>query len=170
MRRHRLHFIISLAILASSCATTTGIPGRLTSDDCLVLIRTTLENKGGAPLARDYYMLFKGIEKKVRVSKKADDFVFLVVREPGIKLEGLSSKIDSNARVKGDSFEIPVDLELPYKPGKVVAADFTFAQLLETTGSNSYRSSFDFIEITADRKAELIVRFRKAEGSDAWKE
>jgi len=169
MRRYRFRFLVALAILASSCATT-GIPGRLTSDDCLVLIRTTLENKGGAPLARDYYMLFSGMEKGIKVSNKADDFVFLVVREPGTKLERLSSSIDRNTAVTGDSFDIPVDIDLPYKPGKVVAADFTFAQLLETTGSNSYRSSFDFIETTADRKAELIERFRKVEGSEAWKE
>jgi hypothetical protein len=163
-----LAFLPLLAIVAlmASCATS-AFPPRKTSDDCLVLIRTTTINRDNAPTAREYRFVLSSTNATVAVPNDAEGFVMIMIREPGARIIGLTSQVNA-ARFTGEGSDEPLDFELPYKHGEVVVADFAFTLTIEKTSENHYLSSFDFQKTPEESKAAVLEKFRKMEGAQSW--
>jgi hypothetical protein len=158
-------FSITVVALLMSCATT-AIPSKKTSDDCLVLIRTTIVNKANVPTARDYALKLSS-GTVITVPHDTEGFMAVVIREPGAKIVELTSDVN-RALATGDSLDEPLDIDLPYKHGAVVVADFTFTQTLEKADEHHWLSSYEFQKASDDSKAAVLERFRKSEGARSW--
>jgi hypothetical protein len=152
-----------------SCASTGSgdFLRRMTSDDCLVVIRTTVDNRGNAPTARQYTFKLSGDYPNIKASNGVDGYMFVRIHEAGVSIIGLSSSI-SASNVSGASFDIPLDRPLPYKPGEVVVTDFSFAQTLIRNGDKQYTSGFDFPETAEDHKADVLDKIKALDGAKSW--
>jgi hypothetical protein len=163
--------LIAVIVLLASCATTafppSAFPPRKTSDDCLVLIRTTIANKDNVPTAREYHFKLSSGNATITAPDDNDGFMFVFVREPGVKIVGLTSEVNKYL-FSGNSLDEPLEVDLPYKHGEVVVADFTFVQTLEKLDEYHFISSFDFQKTSDESKAALIEKFRKKDGAKSW--
>lgn len=161
----RLALIAVIAILAS-CATT-SFHLKKTSDDCLVLIRTTVVNEDKAPTAREYHFKLSSGYATLTAPNDTEGFMVVKIREPGVKIVGVTSDVN-RALATGDSMDEPLDVDLPYKHGEVVVADFTFTQTLEKLDEHHFVSSYDFQKTSDESKAALLEQFRKKEEAKSW--
>jgi hypothetical protein len=166
MKRLAWLALVALVTLTVSCATN-SFPPKKTSDDCLVLVRTTIVNKDNSPIAREYRFVLSPSNTTFAVPNDSEGFVIFMIREPGARIIGLTSQVNM-ARFTGESFDEPLDFELPYKHGEVVVADFTFTQTIEKTSEYHYTSRFDFQKTPDDSKAAILEKFRKMEGAQSW--
>jgi hypothetical protein len=170
---NKFGMLVIFAILAflASCATTASppnyFPPKKTSDDCLVLIHTTIVNKDHVPVARQYNFKISSGYATMTASQDSDSFMIVFVRESGVKIVGITSEVNGY-KITGDSLDEPLDIDLPYKPGEVVVADFTFVQTLEKSSENHFISSFEFQGTSDESKAALLEQFRKREGAQSW--
>ena len=91
MRRlYRLSLIAIIALFASCATTSIAFPPKKTSDDCLVLIRTTIDNKNGVPTARHYYFKLSLGYATMTAPNDTDGFMAVVIREPNVKIVELT--------------------------------------------------------------------------------
>lgn len=164
----RLLFAVALVATIASCSTTKGFPQRMSSDDCLVVIRTTIQNDDDMPVARRYFFQLSGDYPIMRVTGNSDGFVVARIRESGVSITGISSDISIWKNVTGDSFSAPLSRALPYKPGEVVVADFSFVQVLTKTGYKTFSNNWQFAEMSKEEKDALVERLRALKRAESW--
>jgi hypothetical protein len=171
MKNRILPLLITLGlvvVLLNACASTSSKSLiKKTSDDCLVLIKTTLTNKSRVPTAFTYYFKLSNDYPTLAASHHTDDFMTVLIREPGVKIVSLSTRI-TDSQVKGESSNLPFDFTLPYKPGEVVVADFSFANILEKVDTYNFISHFDLPTMTPEAKDALLEQFLKTKAAASW--
>jgi len=162
MRRAIVIPAILAACIAVACASG-GVPPRETSDDCLVLIRTMVENPSALNNARRYYVTLNDGQKRIKLPDQSKGILAIKIREPGIRIVAISSDVDQS-QATGNSFDSDVDLPLPYKPGEIAVADFLFVhKLMKSKIENMVLSDFDFREANPDAQAILLQEFLENE-------
>jgi hypothetical protein len=159
-----LPLAVCIAFLVS--CVTVAFPPKKTSDDCLILIRTTIVNKDNAPSAREFHFKLSS-GATITAPHDTEGFMAVMIREPGVKIIRLTSDVNQ-ALATGDSLYEPLDIDLPYKHGEVVVADFIFAQTLEKADERRFLSSFDFQNTSDESKAAVLEQFRKKEEAKSW--
>lgn len=157
-----------IAILVfSSCASQLPQIDREISDDCLVIIPTTISNKSGDPVARDYYLDFSNGVKKRKISDKSNHYIVIRIRESGVKIIGLSTSVN-RSDYTGASYQYDINISLPYKKGEVLVSDYTFEQYLQRINETTFQSSWDFIETKDADYEKYLDKFMATDVSKSW--
>ena len=147
--------------MMGSCAT--RYPERYSSDECLVVVSTTLDNPKGLPVGRKYsFRLADG----TIISVAGREFVAFKVYGPGMTIEHISSHVE--AEFQGDSSRDMVDIPLPYIPGEVVVADFEFIHKLSKKDEQTILSETSFRKLPPDGIERLLEKLRSADGYSTW--
>jgi len=113
----------------SGCAT---IPEKKGADDCLVVIKIQKSNPGNLDWARQYRFEFTPTYPSVGVPTNSGDLTF-VVKEPGVKITRVTSRIGGDGNYVGGTTDEPADVSLPYDPGHLVVLDLLLIRRLEKT-------------------------------------
>ncbi len=171
MKIIRLIIIVLISFAAASCITS-SVPVRITSDDCLVLIKTEIENPENLTLARTFKLSVSGFDAPFKVRNTADAFIAVKIRTDDVKIISVSSDVTSEG-FRGDSTDVELNIPLPYEPGEVVAADFKFVQFYFTSSGRqssekSITVSTDFKIPSAEEKAELVKDVKSMEEYISW--
>lgn len=151
------------AFLLAGCA---SIPARATSDDCLVVIKTVFENPDNLDRGRELVFNFSAGYPESWVGQYSWDYNLVVVKEPGVVLQTIGTRVQVYYR--GDESEHAIDLPLPYEPGRIAIADYVFVYRIEKTGERSMTSSMRFRDITADEKSALLALITSDPGFASW--
>jgi hypothetical protein len=155
------------ALLAVSCASAPTIPTKKTSDDCMVLIHTTIAADKEASRSREFRLKLSEGYPKIKVPQYDDGFIMLRVAGPGAKIVGIESDVQATNE-HGESTSAPLDLEMPYEAGKVVVADYTFTQkITKDAARKTTWVTWNFADTTDADKKMLLERFGKVEGPEA---
>ena len=166
MRKNVVFLLFAVGILFSVVSCQTGpVYEKLSSTDCLVLIPTVVVKDANTEILR-YFKFHLSDGTTRRVWNKPNDVIQVYMTEPGLRLTGISSHVDTNAL--GNHHESELDLELPYKPGKVIVSDYTFMQRQEKINDGRYQSSIGFIETTPEQRQKSMDMFRKMSHSASW--
>jgi|GEM_PF-3417515 len=163
-------FCISLALMVASCASQESYE-RVTSEDCLVLIPTEIISTDGLQIARDYYLHFSDGQKKRKISKVKNELLPIIVRSEGVSISSISSSVSSGGQhnVVGGTSEFPLDLALPYVPGKVVVYEYTFVQSYTKVDGTSFQSRWGFNNTQELKKQDYLADFIKRPESSSWR-
>jgi hypothetical protein len=153
-----------IVVLASSCA---SVPGAKSADDCLVIIKSSVECDPKAPKdvqkGRTYQFEFTSDYKPVQVGA---DYTLVVVREPAVSIKSISTW--ASGGYSGGSAEYKANVPLPYKPGCAVVADYVFVKKTEETGTAHYITYTSFRKITDSERAELADRIKTDSAFSSW--
>jgi hypothetical protein len=166
MKVIRISALLGILVLLASCTSAPKPTIRRTSDDCLVLIRTTIVSSEGAPRDRKYRFLFSDGIPSAQVPSKDEGYVAILVRKPKVKVTGITSTVGGNST--GEASSTTLELELPYKYGEIIVAPFAFAQSISKTGERTFTSSIEFIETPPEAITKLIERYRREHPDDGW--
>ncbi len=159
--------ILILVSLIISCATTVNENERLTSDDCLVVIKTVLANPDKVPAAREYQLTIEGLEAPVIIPRTSEGFVYFKIRNPGYKVTSITSSIKSD-KARGEDSNQDVNIDLPYEYNSIVIAPFVVVQTYKKIKSNEFSSSIDIEKITYDEKRKLLTELEEDESLISW--
>jgi hypothetical protein len=156
-----IFLLITLILAVGSCAT--RFPERYSSDECLVIVSTALENPTGLPVGRKYaFKLADGTFVQIGDKK----FVAFKVFGPGMTIERISSRVESE--YIGDSSRDKVDIPLPYIPGEVVIADYEFIHKLSRKDERTILSDTSFRTIDPGVAERLLGKLRAEDGYATW--
>lgn len=150
-----------------SCASIDHPTQRLTSDDCLVIIPTTLVNNYQLPTARDYFFHFSNYPSSIKVIKDSKSYIAISVNRDDVLLLKLTSNIGENS-VTGKEFKQELSIPLPYKRGEVIVADFTFEQVLTRIDARTMQSSYDFVDTKPEIREYCLERFLNSKYGNDW--
>jgi hypothetical protein len=163
---------IAAAALMTACVSVSmhPIPVKGSSDECLVLIRTAVENKtslSNMSSIKHYGFRFSDGLPAKEVSNTYIDYVSVVVKKEGTKITELYANID-RSMATGQDTKHALDISLPYNPGAVVVADFVFVQTLTEPSSGYVSTSLNFVEITPAQRDDILKRFAKSKNANSW--
>lgn len=159
---------VTLALLLASCASQITYE-RLTSEDCLVLIPTEIISTGGMQLTRDYFLNFSDGQKKRKISKVRNDLIPVLIRSDSVTISSISSSISPGGHnVVGGETSYPLDLALPYVPGKVIVFEYTFAQSYEKPDETHVLSRWGFTATPELKKQDYLADFFARPESSSW--
>lgn len=154
------------AVLASlvSCATLDPYE-RMTSDDCLVLIPSTLTNDSGTSAGRTFTMEF---DNGVRAAIKNETLGYLVVhlRFP-IGLVAVNSSV-TGERMTGATSRTQYGFTIPYLPGQIVVSSLMFSQTVKKVGEREYMTNWDFVPVPEDVREQVLEAFWKSKEATTW--
>lgn len=151
------------ALLLAGCA---SIPAKATNDDCIVVIKTVFENPDNLDRARELLFNFSGGYPAAWVGQYSWDYNIVVVREPGVVLQTIGTRVQASYR--GEKWEQQANMPLPYEPGRIAISDYVFVYKIEKTGQHSSMSSMRFRPITAVEKDDLLALITSDPGFASW--
>jgi hypothetical protein len=163
---------LCLALVAAALVSCAGLPKKAAPDDCLVLIKTLYINPQNHPVGRTYSFNFSSGYKPVDIGSQSFEYVALVIHEPGVMVETITSYVsDKNSR--GPKSSDKLGYPLPYSPGKAVVADFVFLREIKEAPYNSdnnrtYYTSIGFVKAKDSEKQELLDKIRQDKSASAW--
>jgi hypothetical protein len=141
-----------LVIGFSGCA---SFPTKGTADDSLIVIKTEIVNSENLPRGYEIVFHYSGGYPDSWVGEYSWTFSAVKVREQGVTLQSLSMQI--SGRFRGDEPTYPVNMPLPYEPGRVAIADFVFVHRIQSAGtSGGQQSNLEFRKITQQEKDDLM--------------
>lgn len=156
-----------LAVLVGCASTPASL--RLTSDDCLVLIPTRLENPDQAPTARQFSFRLSSGAALASVGQSTVGYVSVLVQGPDVKITGLTSDVRGQ-NVRGDSWAIDLSAQLPYEPAQVIIWDKTFVHKISKVGDHAFSSDYGFEATTSAVQAAVRADFDKSAAAADWKD
>jgi hypothetical protein len=156
------------AILLAGCAAM-PLPAPKGENDCLVVIRTRVENPKLLNVVRNYsFLLSTGGAEKLMPTSPSSSIAF-IIGEPNVSFVSNHSNVVASGWT-GASVESPMNLRLPYRPGYVVILPLEFIHSLEAWGdSGGSTSHFYTRKISDDEKSKLIDELKARDGIEAWK-
>jgi hypothetical protein len=154
------------SLILHSCVSAPGLE-RLTSDDCIVLIPTVINNPDKVGVSRSFYISFSDDRRALETKKADEDYIAVFTREAGLRLTGVNSQVTGD-RAFGDSSNDDVERTLPYEPGSVIVADFTFFVSISKKGPSETLSSWSIVETKPEIKERCLKKFKKTKGSTSW--
>lgn len=160
-----LGFTLAVALVFASCASASSYE-RMTSDDCLVLLPSTLSNKDGVPTARNYYLQFSDKRKQIKIGKKSDGYILILIRSDDVRITGISSNVGEGSI--GESYAMDLNIPIAYHRGEIVVADYTFEQRLVMINTSSSQSHWNFVETKKEDTAKYLEMFMKTPASKTW--
>lgn len=165
----RVGVLLVLALVTLTSCSTTGIPPRTSSEDCLVLIPTVMINPDKVQAIRVFVLWFSDPLESREVGQKPIDFLALLVPNDQVQLKLVTSAV-RGAGSTGDATTDAVNLPLPYVPGKVLVWEKCFVQGVKRAGFQSTTASFGIEATPADLKAEVLRLFDATPQAADWKE
>lgn len=162
----KLFIFVLIIFLISSCATTIS-RDKLTSDDCLVLVKTKIENPDKLKVARTYRFNITDFQAVISVPKKEESIVYIKIRNDSTYIEAISSNV-TDKEYTGTRSKDESEFLLPYAPGEVVVADFIFIQTIKKISSRKMSSSISFEQISSSEKDSLLKINSEDSNFDSW--
>jgi hypothetical protein len=160
-----LFVIAVVALVLAGCA---SFPAKVTSDDCLVVIRTQFVNPFNAPRGREITFKFSGNYPPSVVGQYSWDFNLVVVRENGVMLQSIGTSLQGGFR--GPEWEGQANLPIPYQPGKIVIADYVFVDTITQTEEHRYSTSFGLRKITNEERDALQQMLDNDDRFASWRQ
>jgi hypothetical protein len=162
---------IALSLPFLGCASDTALT-RESSDDCLILVNSIVDNPRGFPTPRKCYFVLNHNYPAVMVPSSKSGRVGIRISEGNTKVIAFTSSIGEAESIKANTTKDSMNISLPYKPGAVIAADFTIIQTLYSVGGDNtrYFTNYNFRNTTAEEKAELLKKFWASGTSKSWKD
>lgn len=161
-----LIMLVFLSVLLVGC-TTMNRYELLTSDDCLVIMKTKIINPHNLNLARDYKIKITGVDYAISLPKEDEGFIYLKTRRDGILIETISSKI-SDDDYTGESSKDRLDIPLPYAHGEVVVADFAIVLNMDLVSKTTQTSFLSFDLISEEEKREALKKAASFSRFETW--
>ena len=162
----KLVILTAFFVLMASCASM--VPEKQTSADCLVVIKTSVSNPENITNARNYLFSITGVDNRLRVPKKENGYVYFVIKDENAKLESLFTMVaGKNVSGKTSSYG-ELNIPLPYSPGKMVIADFSFLQELYRVKSNEFMNQVNFVPLSEEEKQLLLDQLISMGSFDNW--
>ncbi len=166
--RSRIFSLAAMAalVLALTACAAMPLPVPESEGDCLVVIRTKVENPDQSPVKYNFsFKLASGGREKVMPTSPKSYMAFVV--------SGPDKFVSRHSNVTADGWtgaaqEEAFNVDLPYKAGYVVIAPAMFVNRIEKSGENGFASTFEVKTIGSDDKAELIDGLKAREGIGAW--
>ncbi len=163
--------LVALVVMIPACASQATYD-RVTSEDCLVLIPTEIVSTDGLNLTRDYYLHFSDGQAKRKISKVKNDLIPVLIQSDGVSITMVSSSVSSGGQhnVVGGTYECPVDLKLPYDPGKVIVYEYSFLQSYAKVDGSSFQSRWGFNKTPGDKMEFHMSEFLSRPEAQSWKD
>jgi len=156
--------VVALLVLAG-CS---SVPKPSSADDCLVLIRTEFNNSTTYPVMRKYRIGLSTGGQTIQVPTIKSSYITIVLKEPGVVINSITSDVN-DASAYGDSSKGKAKIELPYKPGFAVVADFCIVQQMKYGDTpNSFTSGLNLRKIEQFEKDELLQSLRDGNKLEGW--
>jgi hypothetical protein len=141
-----------------------SVPTPKSADDCLVVIKTEMNNPKNVEMLRKYqYNLSGGY--KWRIADR--NFTLIQIKEPGIQVDTISSYINESNAV-GNTSKDEVKLPLPYMPGRLVIADFVMILIYKQIDDTHFQSGYKLRNITTKEKEDMLASFKSNKGYAKW--
>lgn len=144
-----------------------GVPEKLSSDDCLVIIKTTVTNPDDHPVARRYSLRVTGNDNKIRIMQGKDSFIYVLVKNDEYQIETMHSVVVGN-NWKGKPTEYQVGISLPYEPGKLIIADVGFDLNTNRIKRHEYMSEPSFFDVSEEEKENLLEKLKGRGDFSDW--
>jgi hypothetical protein len=160
---------IALAFLFAGCAAM-PLPAPKAEGDCLVIIKTRVENPGRIQVVRNYsFGLSTGGAEKLMPTSPSSYMAFVIDRGSAY-ISNRHTNITAEGWT-GGAQDTPMWFPLPYKAGYAVIADAEFVHRIEVVGDKgAFVSHFDIRKgLSAEARAALLEELKAREGVDAWK-
>lgn len=148
----KLAVVCSLALAAFPLVSCRSyVRERVSSDECLVLVRCEVSNPDNAKQGRFFKFRLSSGEQTAFIRK---EYAAIYLAGPGAFISGVASEVGEGFR--GDmSFE-DVQIPLPYEPGAVLVADAVFVHVLKKIDATTVSSGYRFAELEeTSRRATL---------------
>jgi len=158
--------IVLLTVL-SGCLSMV-VPEKLTADDCLVIIKTQVDNPDEMPVARNYYFKITGYEGSMGVTESESGNLYIVVRNNNTKIEAVSTSV-MDKDFRGDDNVTELDIPLPYAPGKVIVFDLVFVQKLTRTTRAAVMVESGFEPITDELREKTYNTIATSKAFESWR-
>ena len=162
---------LTLALALAGCAAM-PLPAPESEGDCLVVIRTRVENPGRVEVLRNYWFgLSTGGAEKLMPSSPSSYMAFVIDRG-----STYISNFHTNVTAQGwngSASETPIWIPLPYKPGYAMIADVEFVLSIKPkpeADDGRYYYYFDRNgKLSPGDKAALREELKKRKGIEAWR-
>jgi len=161
-------FVLVLLGAALTLVGCVSAPEKPSEDACLVLIPTAMINDSPTGFGRKYFLQFSDKRKELQISDTKQSYLLTIVKGPGVKIVGIRSEVDKSRNFQGQDGFRPVDLELPYVRGHMVALDTVFVMRMTRIDSTSYQSDTVPVKVDATYTDPLIAKFKANEDNAAW--
>lgn len=160
-------FFLFCVLLLVSCATT---PKPTSSEDCLVLIRSSISDETNQPDQREYKIFLSDRKQGVLIDNMHSSFIPVLVKKPGVIMVRLHTAINGVNGFIGNTTDKDFDFDLPYTPGKMVIAHFAFIKStkLNPERDHSYVSYFDFKTLKPEEISVLQEQVSEMKQFSAW--
>jgi hypothetical protein len=132
----------------------------------MVVFKTESTNETNEPTMRDYYLNFTDGYGTVPLFR-ATGFVPVLIHGPGVVLRTISSDV-VGSNVQGAHTEFPVNLTLPYAPGRIVFADFVAVETIKLVGDHSFTTKLDLRKITKEDRDQILVKISGEPEFKSW--
>jgi len=168
MRRALIIALAASAIALAGCASV-PLPAPKGENDCLVVIRTRVENPKHLQVVRNNsFQLSSGGHEKLMPTSPSSYMAF-VIDQPDVRIATRHTNVVAEGWT-GAAQEIPMNFPLPYRAGYVVIVSQEFVNSIEPWGSNGGSSTqFSTPPLGEDGKAKLIEEVKAREGIGAWR-
>ncbi len=157
--------LLIASLFALSCS---SIPTPTSSDDCLIIIKTEFINKTTFPVMRKYRVVLSGTGESYQVPTIRSSYLAFVISEPAVKIVSITSSVQDVSAYGLDS-KGSTNIDLPYKPGSAVVADFCISQVMDKGDSeNSFVSGMNLRKAEQFEKDELMMELRDSGKIEGW--
>ncbi len=147
--------------------TSIGVPEKISSDDCLVIIKTKLINPNEVDVARYYHLHVTGKDKLYPVPNYGDGLIHIKINNDNTLIEGLSSGVNMKD-YEGDSFDTEIGAKLPYIPGKVVVFDHMLVQEFKVISRQQIGATIQFEPIPQEEKKKIQKNVLNQKRYSSW--
>jgi len=165
--KYRLLAVLIVLCLLAGCMTY-GVPEKQSDEDCLVIVKTKVENRTEYDVARNYYFFVTGQDEGYDVSEAPVGYLYIKVMNDSTRIEYIDTSVQEKG-FKGESNRMEFNLTLPYEPGQVLIADFVFVQTISKTAQNTVTSMIDFVPLTDKEHETITNRIMTAKAFESWR-
>lgn len=158
--------LFTLAVfLLASC---TSVPEKLSSDDCLVIMKTTVtKEKDSYKAGRSYSLKISNNDDWVKIAKDKDSFIYFVINNEDDYIEAMKSYVIGH-NMSGRNSEFPVEIDLPYEPGKLIIADIGFDLKITYESSGTFMNEPGIFKLSEEEKEKLLRKIQGRGDFSSW--
>ncbi len=165
LRLFLIFFIVNVAF--TGCISMRPSTERLTSDDCLVIIKTKLEKPNELKAAREYSIFINSESFGYKIPRKEEGYIALKVREKDCYIERIISNVNEE-NYEGNLSSEDIEIMLPYKHNSAIVADFIIVYSIRKISETESESQIYFDNIAEAEADELLNMVLEKKKYKSW--